>query len=144
MLLIPYTELQNIEVDKDSFDLPTGFPSPAMDFMEQRINLKKLLVRRPLSTFFGFNEGDYLVDIGIMPGSILVIDKSVNYKSGDTIVLFMEGEYYVRIFELFRLKPRLVAANRKKNYAPIELTEEMEGIVWGTVIDVVTHFKNVE
>ncbi len=30
---------------------PAGFPSPAMDYLEERIDLNKVFVRRPLSTF---------------------------------------------------------------------------------------------
>jgi len=31
--------------------LPAGFPSPALDYMEERIDLSRELIRHPLSTF---------------------------------------------------------------------------------------------
>lgn len=120
-----------------------GFPSPAMDHIEERIDLSKQLAPHPLSTFYCYSEGDSMLDACIPPNSILVIDKSLNPKSGDVVVAYINGGYTVKYLKLADGKCFLVPANKNKNYPEIEVKEEMEMIVWGVVTNVVIDTKNI-
>ena len=55
-----------------------GFPSPADDYVEARIDLNLELIPRPLSTFFMRVSGDAMRGDGIVDGDLLVIDRSVD------------------------------------------------------------------
>ena len=46
-----------------------GFPSPADDHMERRLDLNEHLVRNPISTFFLRVDGDSMSGAGILPRS---------------------------------------------------------------------------
>ena len=53
-----------------------GFPSPAADYVEQRIDLNELLVSHPSSTYFVKAAGDSMIEAGISDGDLLVVDSS--------------------------------------------------------------------
>ena len=121
------------------FKIPAGFPSPAMDYLEDDIDMVKQLTPRPLSTFFGKCEGDSMIGAFIPPGAILAIDKSLTAKSGDIVVAYVDGGFTVKFLQLKDGKCFLVPAN--KNYAAIEITAEREMFVWGVVTNVVIDTK---
>lgn len=125
------------------FKVPAGFPSPAMDYMEERIDLVKELVPNPLSTFYAACEGDSMVDAHIPPNAILVIDKSLTARSGDIVVAYLSGGYTVKYLKLIAGKCFLVPANAAKNYPKTEVTPEMEMIIWGVVTNVIINTKHL-
>lgn len=53
-----------------------GFPSPAADYVEKRIDLNELLVSHPSSTYFVKAAGDSMIEAGISDGDLLVVDSS--------------------------------------------------------------------
>lgn len=142
MQFIPYTGMQHLQPSSGDAKVPTGFPSPAMEFMEERITLDKIVVENPLSTYFAYNEGEAMTEAGIFPGSILVVDKALNARSGDIVIVFINGEYIARYIKMSMNKCTLWAANKKVQ--PIEVTEEMEMVVWGVVVSVVTDSKTIK
>jgi DNA polymerase V len=125
------------------FKMPAGFPSPAMDYIEERIDLAKELAPHPLSTFYSYCEGDSMIDAHIPPESILVIDRSLTAKSGDVVVAYVNGGYTVKYIKFEGAKCFLIPANKKKKYPVTEITEEMEMVVWGVVTNVVINTKNI-
>ena len=74
----------------------SGYPSPAEDFAEGRLNVHSLLVRRPAATFFARVDSDAMRGDGIDPGDILVIDRSLPASPGALVVAAVEGELVVR------------------------------------------------
>ena len=133
----------NAHVPLIYFKVPAGFPSPAMDYIEERIDLAKELAPRPLSTFYAYCEGDSMVDAFIPPNSILVIDKSLTAKNGDVVVAYLNGGFMVKYIKFAGGKCWLVPANRQKGYKAVEITEDMEMLVWGVVTNVVINTKNI-
>ena len=125
------------------FKIPAGFPSPARDYIEDRIDLAQQLAPHPLSTYYSYSEGDSMLDACIPPNSILVIDKSLTAKSGDIVVAYLNGGYTVKYINFEAGKCFLIPANKKKKYPVVEITEEMEMIVWGVVTNVVIDTKNI-
>ena len=111
--------------------IKAGFPSPAQDYMEQAIDLKKELIRHPTSTFYGRVTGDSMRDEGIEEGDILVIDKSLELMDDDLAVCFIDGEFTVK---RVRLEPEaiwLVPSN--PDYPLIKVTKENDFMIWGIV-----------
>ena len=125
------------------FKIPAGFPSPAMDYMEDRIDLAAQLAPHPLSTYYCKCEGDSMIDACIPAGAILVVDKSLTAKTGDIVVAYLNGGYTVKYISFQHNKCCLIPANKKKKYPIIEVTAEMEMIVWGVVTNVVIDTKNI-
>jgi len=76
--------------------VPCGFPSPAQDYVEQRIDLNDLLVSHPSSTYFIKVSGDSMIEGGIGEGDMLVVDSSLKAKHGDIVVAALDGEFTVK------------------------------------------------
>ena len=112
--------------------VPAGFPSPAEDYIEGRIDLNRDLVRHPLATFYIRVEGDSMVGAGIQPGALLVVDRAAEVHEGHIIVARIGDELTVKRFSTEAGKILLTPANAA--YEPIEVTEEVDFEVWGRVI----------
>ncbi|MCF8358792.1 MAG: translesion error-prone DNA polymerase V autoproteolytic subunit [Prolixibacteraceae bacterium] len=132
-------ELEIFEPDVSSrVELPlyqtgisAGFPSPAEDYIEGRIDLNTELIKNPSSTFFGRVNGDSMIDAGIGNGDLIVIDKSVEPRNNSIVVCVIDGEFTIKRFsktsEGFFLLPE------NKRYKPIKVTAESDFRIWGTV-----------
>ncbi len=99
---------------------PTGFPSPADDFIENRLDINAHLVKRPAATFFVRVQGNSMQDAGIHDGDILVVDRSLEPASGKVVVAAVDGELTVKRLEIRRGTMRLLPENG--DYRPTEIT----------------------
>ncbi len=111
-----------------------GFPSPANDYLEERIDLNKEIIKHPLSTFIIECEGDSMLNAFIPPKSRLVVDRSITPKNGDIVLAILNGDFTVKYLKKNQFKCWLIPANSK--YKDIEITPEMEMQVWGVVIQI--------
>jgi DNA polymerase V len=99
-----------------------GFPSPAEDYVEGRIDLNRDLIKHPLSTFYVRVSGDSMVGVGMMPGAILVVDRAVQAYDGHVVVARTDNEMCVK-----RLSTgddgRIYLLSENEQYLLIEITE---------------------
>lgn len=110
-----------------------GFPSPAGDFEESRLDLNDLLPHKE-ATFFAWCEGDSMSGMGLNDGDLLVIDKAIEPDMGDIVVAEINAEFTVKRLGLHNGKPHLLPANPA--YQPIPIPPE--GFqAWGVVIRVI-------
>ncbi len=113
--------------------VPAGFPSPAEDYVEGRIDLNRDLIKHPLSTFYIRVSGDSMVGAGILPGALLVVDRAVEAHDGHVVVARIGDELCVKRLSLSdEGSIRLLSEN--ETYPPIEITEGMDFEVWGRVV----------
>jgi DNA polymerase V len=114
--------------------VPAGFPSPAQDYVERALDLNELLVKRPAATYFVRAQGDSMIEAGIHPSDILVVDRSLEARHGDIVIAALNGELTVKRLET-RPQARLVPMNSA--YAPIDIPEEADLELFGVVTNVV-------
>ena len=114
-----------------SSQIPAGFPSPAEDFLEKRLDLNEYLIKNKSATFLIKVHGDSMVNAGIFDGDILVIDRSVQPANGKIVLGVINGEFTVKRIEKRKHKLFLVPENEAFN--PIEITSEMDFKIWGVV-----------
>ena len=110
-----------------------GFPSPAKDYRQERLDWNKLITDHPLSTFYFRCNSDAMVDAAIVQGAILAVDRAVTPRNGDIVVASVEGKFTVRYLQMNEYKSKLIAANRK--YADILINSDIT--VFGVVVSVV-------
>jgi DNA polymerase V len=115
--------------------LSAGFPSPADDFLDKKIDLNEHLIKHPAATFFIRVEGDSMIHAGIFSGDTLIVDRSLQAASGRVVVAVLNGEFLVKRMKKIRNKIYLEAENPK--YKPIEITESMPFEIWGVVTTVI-------
>lgn len=109
-----------------------GFPSPAEDFFQERLDLNSYLIKHPASTFFVKVEGDSMVDAGIYNNDLLIVDKSLTPKENSIVIAAVNGELTVK--KLKRVNSKLCLIPENKIYPPIELKDETDLRIWGVVI----------
>lgn len=122
--------------------VPAGFPSPADDHVEKRLDPSEFLVDQVDSTFFVTIMGYSMVDAGLLPGDKAVIDRSKLASLGDIVLAIVDGEFTIKT--LARSKdgsPLLLPANKSGEYKPIEVKKHMHVEIWGVVTGSFRRFK---
>lgn len=109
-----------------------GFPSPADDYIESRIDLNDVLIRHPSSTFFLRVSGDSMRDAGILDGDLLVVDRAIEPRAGRVVVAVLDGAFTLKYLNCHRGRWRLEAAH--PDYPPLELAERDDARIWGVAI----------
>jgi DNA polymerase V len=111
-----------------------GFPSPAADYVEQRIDLNELMIQHPSSTYFLKAAGDSMIDAGIGDGDLLVVDSSITADHGDIVIAAVEGEFTVKRLQL---RPTVQLNPMNSAYSPIIIGNEDTLDVFGVVTFIV-------
>jgi DNA polymerase V len=114
-----------------------GFPSPAEEETIDLISIDEYLISNPQATFLLKVEGDSMLDAGIHPGDLVLIQKGLAPKSGDVVVACVDNQWTLKYFEKEQGKIILRAANKK--YPPIEPKQEL--IIGGVVIANVRKYR---
>lgn len=112
-----------------------GFPSPADDYIEDMLDLERLLVQHPAATFYLRVSGDSMINAAIMHDDIIVVDRSIEATHGRIVVASVDNELTVKSF--YKLHNRIALEPKNPAYSPIEITDEMELVIWGVVTGVV-------
>ena len=115
--------------------LPAGFPSPADDYIEGKLDLNRHLIKHPAATFFVRVTGDSMTGAGIHSGDLLIVDRSLEAVDGNVIVAALDGDLTVK-----RLRTRdgaLSLVPESRDYQPIDITEQQSFEIWGVVTNVI-------
>ena len=130
-----------IKKTKRSLNIPlyqcsvsAGFPFPAHDGIEKALDLKEHLIKHPAATFFVRVSGNSMINAGIYDHDILIVDRSLNPKSGSVIVAVLNGDLTVKRFQKKDGLVFLLAEN--PHYKSIKVTDNMDFSVWGVVTTV--------
>lgn len=110
-----------------------GFPSPAEDYVEGRIDLNRDLIKHPLSTFYIRVSGESMIGAGIMPGALLVVDRAVESNDGHIVVARINDELCVKRLSICD-DGKVWLLSENEQYRPIEIKEGMDFEVWGRVL----------
>ncbi len=108
-----------------------GFPSPADDYSESRLDLNKELISNKSATFYARVRGDSMTLAGISDGDLLIIDKSKTPVNGSVVVCLIDGEFTVKRLQKAGNQYYLMPENN--NYQPIKIKPENEVAIWGVV-----------
>jgi DNA polymerase V len=119
--------------------VPAGFPSPADDYVEDRLDLNQLLIQNKSATFFLRVKGDSMINAGIHDGDIIVVDRSVEPVDRSVVVAVIDGELTIKRLVKRNGVAELHAENPK--YDPIRFKEGQELTIWGVVTSAVHTVK---
>lgn len=128
-----------MQVSLFTSNISAGFPSPADDFVEKKLDLNEYLIKHPAATFFVRVRGSSMQGAGIADGDLLVVDRSLKPANDSIVVAFLEGEFTVKRVKIKGKCLCLIPEN--KRYAPIEVTEDSDFLVWGVVVSVIKTFN---
>ena len=118
-----------------------GFPSLAQDYMDKMLDFNTDIIRHPEATFYARVVGDSMVDAGIRPGDLVVVDRSIEPYDGCTAVCFVDEEFAIKEVDLKQgAHGRIVLRARHPTYPPIVVTPDMRFEIWGVVAYVIHSF----
>lgn len=117
--------------------IKAGFPSPAEEELLDTLSLDEFLVRKPESSYLVKVTGDSMIEAGIRPGDLVIVERGREPKVGDVVVAQVDGEWTLKTFSKRHGKVVLQAANKK--YPPI--TPKMELVIGGVVIANVRKYR---
>ena len=117
--------------------VPAGFPSPGEDFVEDKVDLNKLLIKKQAATYLVKVSGDSMIEAGIFPGDLLIVDRSLEALHGNIILAELNGEVTVKKLHTKNGDIKLLPANQA--YKPIKIIGELN--VWGVVRHSIRSFE---
>lgn len=122
--------------------LRAGFPSPADDYLESKIDLNLYLAEHPAATFLVRVDGDSMIGAGIFPGDIAIVDRSlvdsdVKAMHNKIVLAVLDGEFTIKRLSVKGKAVLLVPENEK--YEPIVVNEGSDFAIWGVVKHSIRH-----
>lgn len=115
--------------------VPAGFPSPADDYVDQRLDLNTHLVEHPAATFFTRVSGHSMRGAGIHDGDLLIVDRALEAQDGRIVIAAVNGELTVKRLRLRKGGAWLVPEH--PDYKPLKITEGLDCVIWGVVTRVI-------
>lgn len=119
--------------------VPAGFPSPAQDYSNTKIDLTQLLIRDELATFIVRVSGDSMEGAGIFDGDELIVDRSIEPQDGHVVVAIVDGEMTVKRLRITTTGVTLQAENAQ--YPDVEVSELSDLMIWGVATTCLHHLN---
>jgi DNA polymerase V len=124
--------IRGVKLPLYSSKVAAGFPSPADDHIEKRLNIHDYLVSQDDATFMVTVAGESMRDAGLLPHDIAIVDRSKNAAVGNIVLAVVNGEFTLKQLGLTEQgNPILLAANPA--FKPIEIKDGMAFEIWGVV-----------
>ena len=132
-----FSIIKNTQINTPIFldKISAGFPSPATDYMENKLDLNEHLIKHPAATFIVKANGISMIEAGISSGDLLIVDRSVSPRNDNIVIASILGDLTVKKLQKKNQSFFLMSAN--KSYPSIEVKEEMECFIWGVVTYVI-------
>ncbi|SNX61161.1 DNA polymerase V [Nitrosomonas ureae] len=119
-----------------------GFPSPADDHVEKRLDVSEFLIDHAASTFFVTIRGESMIDVGLLPDDKVVVDRCKTPSHGDIVLAVVDREFTIKILDYGANKmPRLMPANSTGAYRPIYIRPDTQFEIFGVVTGSFRRFK---
>ena len=113
--------------------VPAGFPSPAADYVEGRIDLQSVLVPHPSATFTLRIAGHSMIRAGIHDGDIAIVDRSLTPRHDDVVVAVLDGELTCKRLLVRGGRTWLAPDTDDPAYRPAEVTGRPDFEIWGVI-----------
>lgn len=128
--VLPENPYNAIEIPLFTGDIAAGFPSPAQDFIEKRIDLNQLLIKYPSTTYILNVLNEAMHEDYIHNGDVIVVDSSNKPKHGDIVIANIFGEFTIR---KLCLTPKLILKSLNQNLDAITIANPSDLNILGVV-----------
>ena len=128
-----FSIIKNTQINTSVFldKISAGFPSPATDYMENKLDLNEYLIKHPAATFIVKTSGSSMINADIYSGDLLIVDRSLTPRNNNIVIASIFGDLTVKKIKKKDKSFFLISAN--EDYPSIEVKEEMECFIWGVV-----------
>lgn len=119
-----------------------GYPNPADDYVEKQLDVSEFLIDHAASTFFVTIKGESMIDVGLLPGDKVVVDRSKTAVVGDIVLAVVDREFTIKILDYGANRmPRLMPANSTGTYKTIYIRPNTQFEIFGVVTGSFRRFK---
>jgi DNA polymerase V len=118
-----------------------GFPSPAEDYIEGRIDWNKDFIKHPFTTYYIRVVGDSMEPI-IHPNDLLVVDRMPETNDKDIVVARIGSDLCVKRLRIFD-DGTVWLYSENPVYKPIPIGIEDDFEIWGLVVHSIQSFRKV-
>ena len=129
--IFSFNRCEEVSIPMFFDNISAGFPSPATDYMENKLDLNEYLIKRPAATFIVRASGFSMTKASIYSDDLLIVDRSITPKNNSIVIASIFGDLTVKKLKKKEKSLFLVPANN--DYPSIEVKEEMECFIWGVV-----------
>lgn len=113
--------------------VPAGFPSPAADYEEGRIDLAAALTPHPSATFIVRISGHSMTRAGIHDGDLAVVDRSLTARHDDVIIAVVDGDMTCKRLAVRSGRTLLTPDSDDPRFRALDVTDRADFEVWGVV-----------
>lgn len=110
-----------------------GFPTPATDALSDSVTLDEYLIEKPSQTVLVTVKGDSMVEAGIFPNDIAIVERRPSAKVGEIVVAIVDNEFTLKYLERdndgFYLRPANPAYPNIRARGQLEIFGFMVGLV---------------
>jgi repressor LexA len=107
-----------------------GAPESATDSPPELLSVDRHLIPNPARSVLITVKGDSMIDAGIHPGDIVIVEKRTTANVGQIVVAIIDNEFTVK--RLARERGQFVLRPENKAYAPIRPKGNLE--IFGVVV----------
>lgn len=109
--------------------IAAGFPTQEEQQEADAVTLDEYLVKNPDHTFMLTVRGDSMIDAGILPGDIVLVEKGPRPNQHDIVVACVDDEWTLKYYVRDNAGVRLEPANRKYKFIRPQQSLEIGGVV---------------
>ena len=112
-----------------------GFATWMEDSIDKDLSLDDYLVGHEAATFLVKVAGESMIEAGILPGDVLVVDRSLQAQPGEVVIAVVDGDLMVK--RLVKNNQRLELRAENRHFPPVIIPEGAQVEIWGVVTGVV-------
>lgn len=120
-----------------------GFPSPAQDYVEERISLDRRIITKPEATYF-MKAGATHYREGILNGALLVVDASLNPCDGSILVCRLGSEMRIKKYRKFPTPHLEDLETGRKEAIPKSEEEGINEAIFGVITYIINDARSGE
>lgn len=110
-----------------------GFPSAATEELNDLVSIDEYLIAKPESTFMLTVSGDSMIEAGINPGDIVLVERGRTAKTAEIVVACVDGEWTLKYYHKQGDKVWLAPANKKYPLIHPQSSLEIAGVVTSVI-----------
>ena len=114
-----------------------GYPSPAQDYFDGRIDLNEHLIKDITSTYVVRVSGDSMQGAGISDGDELIVNRALEPKDGSVVIAVLDGELTIKRLRITGTGVVLQAENPA--YPDIRVPSVADLVIWGVATRCLHH-----
>ena len=115
-----------------------GFPTASEEDLSETMSLDDYLIQNREATFMLRVSGESMIEAGIQPGDMVIVERRTDAKDGDIVVAFIDGGYTVKFLRKRNGKLWLEPANSA--FSPIVPSESEEMKIMAVVKAVIRKY----